>query len=129
MGMVKISISRRHYDEMRADVASRYPVEACGLLAGVRGESLGVFPLRNALENPPPYPADAEDMALALWEIYRRNWQVLAVYHSHPFGGLRPSASDLLLGEWQFVHLIWAKRGGRWAMLGWTVLPFWVASR
>ncbi len=123
MGVVKISIARKHFEEMRVDVAARYPIEACGLLAGVRGKSLGVFPLRNALESPHRYLADAEEMARALWEIHRRGWQVLAVYHSHPFGGFRPSAADLRFANRQFVHLIWAKKAGKWAVRGWVIFP------
>jgi len=120
---VKLQISPEHSQAMKDDAAARYPVEACGLVAGVQGESRAVFPLANVLSSPHRYLADPTEMARALWEIDRRGWEVAAVYHSHPFGGFAPSEEDAALARFPVPLLIWTLHEGEWMVSAYLLLP------
>lgn len=108
---------------MQEDAAARYPVEACGLVAGAQGKSRAVFPLANVLSSPRRYLASSAEMARALWGIDRRGWEVAAVYHSHPFGGFAPSEEDEGLARFPVPHLIWALHEGEWMVAAHLLLP------
>ncbi len=74
------------------------PNECCGLLAGRVSEGLAtveaMFPLVNALASPTEYEAEPRGLLDAHKEIWRRELDVLAVYHSHPTSPPVPSRKD-----------------------------------
>lgn len=82
--------------EMLGHLAAGYPDEACGVLAGDRGQVTKHFPAVNASETPRTFSEIGPRELLAIWnEIDERDWQALAYYHSHPASPAYPSPRDV----------------------------------
>jgi proteasome lid subunit RPN8/RPN11 len=72
-----------------------YPLEACGLLAGV-GERADLFyPCRNAAESSKVYEVDARDYLKADRDADARGLEVIGVVHSHTHTEAYPSPTDV----------------------------------
>ena len=58
---------------------------------------------------------DETEMVHALHRILEKGWEVLAIYHSHPQGPAKPSATDLVEASFfESVQLIWAHADSEW---------------
>ncbi len=79
--------------QARADA----PNETCGLIGGKDGRALQIYPLKNVDDNPRiRYLADPQDLLRAVREVEEaHNWEVLAIYHSHPASPAYPSPTDV----------------------------------
>ena len=106
---------------MRTHVQACLPEEACGLLAGSSGTIRGVLPIKNRAASPVRFQMDAVEQLQAFDHIETQGWQLLGIYHSHPAGPARPSATDLAEAAYEVVHLIWSPGEG-----GWKVNGFWI---
>lgn len=73
------------------------PNECCGVLLGFKGKFQRVMPMRNLRPSPDSYFMDPEQQVQIFSEMERRGEDLLGIYHSHPDGPLRPSATDLKL--------------------------------
>lgn len=103
------------WEQMRADVQARSPLEACGLVGGLQQRALGVFPVVNSLQSPNSYRMDAEGQVRIFFDLERRGWDLLAIYHSHPDGPGHPSPTDLAEAAYpEAIHLIWSPQAGAW---------------
>lgn len=71
------------------------PLETCGVLGGQAGRALAAYPLANALRSPARYHADADELLAAFLDIEARGWDMVGIYHSHPTGPDKPSATDV----------------------------------
>lgn len=91
----ELLMSRSHWGKMQAHVAQKYPVEACGLLAGVNKKVLSVFPVTNTLNSQTRYRMDAQEQLKVFLHIEKRNWDLIGIYHSHPAGPPFPSRTDI----------------------------------
>jgi proteasome lid subunit RPN8/RPN11 len=80
---------------MLAHLQANLPEEACGVLGGVQGRVLGVYPVENELHSPFAYRMEAKGQIEAMMDIEGRGWDLLAIFHSHPGGPPGPSASDV----------------------------------
>jgi proteasome lid subunit RPN8/RPN11 len=104
-----LKIHKQHWIEMCDHVADEAPLEACGLLAGISGESLRVFPIANELASATRFRMDATQQVAALQQIERNGWDLIGIYHSHPVGPPIPSQTDLAEALYPGVaHLIWS---------------------
>jgi proteasome lid subunit RPN8/RPN11 len=122
--MVKpaITLNQAHWDAMLNDVVSRLPEEACGIIAGVDGVSLAVFPINNALHSSNTYRMQPEEQLKAMLTIENQEWDLLAIYHSHPQGPSYPSSSDIALASYpEATHLIWSLHLGNWTCQGYSI--------
>ncbi len=101
---------------MREHVAACLPEEACGLLGGLAGRVLRVYPVPNALHSPVRYRMEARAQVQAQHDIERRGWEMLGVYHSHPRGPAAPSPTDAAEAAYpQCAWLIWSMdEAGAW---------------
>lgn len=88
------------------------PREAVGLLGGrSTGEVDVALPLVNIASGERAFIADPYSQYCALQRLEADNLNVLAIYHSHPGGGVDPSAEDLVYAQrWSCAHLIVALR-------------------
>jgi proteasome lid subunit RPN8/RPN11 len=95
--MERLVLTQSQVDQLIAHAQSEMPNEACGLLGGVDGRVLGVFPTANALNSPTRYLVQPEDLLAALQEMEAQGWGVdpIAIYHSHPRGPETPSKTDV----------------------------------
>lgn len=84
-----------HYAEMLAHLRSAYPEEACGLMAGIDGEVLRLYPIENRLHSPVAFEMEPRQQLQALQQLEDAGWHLLAIYHSHPQGPETPSARDI----------------------------------
>lgn len=83
------------FAEMLAHVESGLPNEACGLLAG-KGEQVEAhYPAENTARSPVRFQMDARQQVLAMLDLEARGLELAAIYHSHPHGPPRPSATDV----------------------------------
>jgi proteasome lid subunit RPN8/RPN11 len=75
------------------------PNECCGLLAGSIVDGVGIvaarFAIHNEAESPTEYVSSAEDMLAAFRTMRQHQWELLAIYHSHPVSWPVPSQRDL----------------------------------
>lgn len=107
---------------MRDDVNKRAPEEACGLLAGVNGQATAVFPLTNVLHSQVRYRLAPEDQWHIFQFIEKRDWELLAIYHSHPQGPSVPSSTDIAEAYYPgVIHLIWSRSANQWRCLGFQI--------
>lgn len=113
--MAAVVIRRKHWEEMRAQMAAVAPLEACGLLAGGVSGSEAVFAIENELASATHFRMNARQQVAAFAAIEEAGWTLLAIYHSHPGGPPHPSETDLAEALYPGVaHLIWAQGAGVW---------------
>jgi proteasome lid subunit RPN8/RPN11 len=84
-----------HWKFMQQKVAESYPLEACGLVAGIHAVSCAVYPVTNELRSPVRYRFDPQEQVEAFMDIEAHGWELLAIYHSHPNGPELPSQTDV----------------------------------
>ncbi|HEV2235766.1 MAG TPA: M67 family metallopeptidase [Ktedonobacterales bacterium] len=104
-------------DSLLADLAARPRIEACGLLLGTADAGgwriEATVPLRNIANSATYFEFDPAEL---LGHDLRHGAAIVGVYHSHPGGPARPSATDLgqmtreAAAPW--VWLILSSRGG-----------------
>jgi proteasome lid subunit RPN8/RPN11 len=84
------------------------PREAVGLLGGrPTGQVELALPLANIAPGERRFIADPYSQYRALQRIEAGNLHVLAIYHSHPGGGVYPSVEDLAYARrWSCAHLV-----------------------
>ena len=107
---------------MQADVGSRAPEEACGIVAGKAGHILKVYPATNALHSLVRYQLDPQELLEIFNEIDQMGWDLIGIYHSHPNGPNHPSATDIQEAYYpDSVYIIWAQSGGKWNFRGFYI--------
>lgn len=128
-------LQRQHYRAMQQHVATEAPLEACGLVASQGGYSVAVFPIPNALHSPTRFRMDPQAQWQAMRVMLAQNWEMLAIYHSHPQGPPHPSETDWREAAYpEAVYLIWAPVGAywvcrafRWTRHGFLEIPLRIA--
>ena len=83
------------YLEMIGLALDGYPLEVCGLLAGV-GDRVEVFyPCRNAAASAKVYEIDGRDFMRADRDAEARGLELMGVMHSHTHTDAYPSPTDI----------------------------------
>ena len=116
-GCRSLTISRRTLEHIaRLSLSSR---EEVGFLLGTDCRAVLTFPLRNTSSSPYEFTADPLDVISAHNLAEALGLQVLALYHTHPFGGATPSQKDVQgMGLWPIPWLIVSPSGARaWALV------------
>ncbi len=90
----RLLMARGLYDAMIAALREAYPREGCGLIATEGERARRLFPGTNIDPSAIRYTMDPREVLAALLEIEARGWRLGAIYHSHPDGPARPSATD-----------------------------------
>jgi proteasome lid subunit RPN8/RPN11 len=113
--MKALKISNSDWLSMKQHVEAAYPLEACGLLAGNDHYVVKVIAIRNIAPSIHRYRMDPAQQVKAQFDIEESGLDLLAIYHSHPEGGVEPSVIDIAEWSYQGVRsLIWSKDGDRW---------------
>ena len=101
-------LQRQHREEMLAHLRGGLPNEACGILAGEQGRTVKVYTATNVAEDRRTrYVMDSLEQLKVMREIEDRGWDMLAIYHSHPFTQAYPSPTDVsLAGYPETVYVI-----------------------
>ena len=93
-----IHLDREFLNEMIAHAKKEKPNEACGLLAGVGDRAVKLFRCTNIHESKTNrYTLDPRQLVEAMKELDTEEWELLAIYHSHPHSPAVPSKVDLEL--------------------------------
>jgi proteasome lid subunit RPN8/RPN11 len=117
-----LSISADQWEEMRLDVNQHAPEEACGLLAGIKNQVQLVLPVANELHSPVRFRMAARDQLLAFDRIDQAGLVLLGIYHSHPNGPDRPSATDIAEAFYpEVAYLIWSPKDGAWSCRAFSI--------
>jgi [CysO sulfur-carrier protein]-S-L-cysteine hydrolase len=90
-----LHIKRPLYQAMIAHLQANYPLEACGILAGKTHHISHIYPVNNILASPVAYEMDPQQQLEAMIDLEARGWKMSALFHSHPSGPERPSATDI----------------------------------
>jgi proteasome lid subunit RPN8/RPN11 len=93
--MFSLLISQNIFQAMLAHLASVYPMEGCGLLAGVDGRIDHLYPITNWLNSPVAFEMVPEELVGAIVALETQGLSLLAIYHSHPQGPAAPSPTDI----------------------------------
>lgn len=88
-------LKRPFYTQMLSHLQAEYPLEACGILAGLAGEIVHHYPIANMLQSPTAYKMEPEQQLAAMLDMEEKGWDMTAVYHSHPQGPETPSETDI----------------------------------
>ena len=59
------------------------------------GRITAVYPIENSLHSPTAYRMNPQQQLKAMLELEANDWQLLAIYHSHPHGPETPSPTDI----------------------------------
>jgi len=116
-------LNKQHMQEMLIHVASRVPMEACGLLAGKNGRVEKVIGVRNQAQSPARFVMDPYEQLKAFDWIEANGLDLVGIYHSHPAGPETVSASDIAEAAYDAVQVIWSQGGS-----GWKARGFWIES-
>jgi [CysO sulfur-carrier protein]-S-L-cysteine hydrolase len=98
-------------DEMVCHCLDGYPLEACGLLAGVEesdgaAKITGLYPTDNTAASARIYEVDPRGMLRADRDAEANGREILGVYHSHTHTEARPSPTDIAQAPdpaWRYV--------------------------
>lgn len=112
-----------HWEKIEADVRARLPEEACGLVAGEGHVSKDVIPVENIFHSPYRYRMDPQEQLSAFQMIEAHNWDLLAIYHSHPTGPDNPSETDISEAYYpEAVYIIITIEGSHLVPHGYSII-------
>lgn len=102
-----LGLERCYFEEIIAHARAEMPMECCGVLAGKANKVLKLYRTTNSEKSPVRYSVKPEELLQIYRELEEKDWQLLAVYHSHPQGEAFPSLTDINLAQYPDVlHLI-----------------------
>ncbi len=92
-----IKIRKEIFEEIIKHCKEEYPKEACGILAGENFEVKKVYKMKNIDNSSVSFFMDPKEQISVMKDIRKNNYQMLAIYHSHPFSYPYPSGKDVEL--------------------------------
>lgn len=90
-----LKLSTEHLRQMDAHCRVHAPEEACGILAGRNETVVSVHPAENILHRNYAYEVNPQDQIRIFSEIYDRDLDDIAYFHSHPVSEPFPSPTDV----------------------------------
>jgi proteasome lid subunit RPN8/RPN11 len=110
--------------QMEADVRAKAPEEACGIVLGEGNHSRLVIPVTNILHSSYRFRMEPNEQLNAFLLAEEKRWDILGVYHSHPQGIYKPSATDFEeLTYPGIIYLIWYAVASKWHCRGYMMYP------
>ena len=110
------------FKKMQIHFENCLPEEGCGLLAGEKNQALQWFPITNIFHSAVRYRMDAQEQLNAFHEIEKKDWQLLAIVHSHPTGPAYPSITDIAEAYYpDVVYIIYTIQNHNWLASGFLI--------
>ena len=106
---------------MQQHISKEFPLEACGLLAGIENKVEKVIPVKNVAKSSVRFRMDAQEQYNSFKWIEANGLELVGIYHSHPNGPASVSESDLAEAAYAVVNIVWSQVGGAWVANG-----FWI---
>lgn len=100
-----LTIVKEIYEEMINHCIDFLPYEACGILAG-KGKVTDIYKIRNIEPSSTSYFMDPLEQLRAMKDIRQKNMDMIAIYHSHPWGNAYPSQKDKELATYEVYYVI-----------------------
>jgi len=95
---VIVKLSKEHYNQIVTQAKDEFPLECCGLLAGIKTEDSisieKVYPLTNIDQSSEHFSLDPKEQFAALKQMRADGHELVGNYHSHPYTPSRPSEED-----------------------------------
>lgn len=91
----ELSVPQAHCEEMLRLLRDAYPLEACGILAGLDGHVQRVYAVENRLHSQVAFEMEPQQQLDAMLDLEDAGLEMLAIYHSHPTGPQTPSPTDV----------------------------------
>ncbi len=103
-----MQLPRPLVNQLLAQAQSQPEQEICGLIGGDGRHPPHCYPVANVAAEPSHrYRLDPAQQIDAMRQMRERGERLLAIYHSHPHGPARPSATDLREAQYpEAVYLI-----------------------
>ena len=114
-----LKIKKKHLNEIFEEAKKKYPIEACGILAGKKQGAKAVvekvYHAKNILNSTSAYRIDPKDQIKAFQEAEMEGLEIIGFYHSHPFWEPYWSKEDEEKGKaWtNYFHIIVSLKNGR----------------
>lgn len=103
-------------------VIQELPNEGCGLLSGKGNRVRHHIRIRNTLQSPSRFFLDGKELLRAFEWIENHGQVLLAIYHSHPSGPVRPSMTDLQEDHYpDVVKIIVSEAASQWELKGFII--------
>ncbi len=113
--LTNITVTYDQWEQMHAHVSQEDPLEACGLIGGLNGKTLEIFPVANILKSSHRFQIDPSEQFRIFNLLETKSWDLLAIYHSHPHGPSSPSPTDITEAAYpNAANLIWSKQAANW---------------
>ena len=99
-------ISRDVYVQFVAQALDEYPLEACGLVAGVGSRGQTYYPCHNDAASARVYTVNPKDFMRAEMDADDRGAEINAVVHSHTHSEPYPSPTDVeaaVSPDWHYI--------------------------
>jgi proteasome lid subunit RPN8/RPN11 len=101
-----LKLERSYADEIIAHAREDDPNECCGIIAGNGGTATKLYRAVNAEASPYRYNVDSKDLLRIYRDIDDKDWDVLAIYHSHTHTEAYPSPTDVQLAAWPDAYYL-----------------------
>jgi proteasome lid subunit RPN8/RPN11 len=106
-GVITLTWDEATARTMTDAVRAAYPAEACGLLVGSGDDVKHAVPLENVASDPRrAYLIAPADLARVHGAAVQEGLEIVGVFHSHPDGQARLSASDLAQGQRGWLYVV-----------------------
>ena len=92
-----VRIPRGMYEAIIQHCRSRYPKEACGILAGDERHVVQGYPMRNVEDSPVGYSMDPKEQLLVEKQMRSKGQRMIGIFHSHTATEAYPSPVDVRL--------------------------------
>jgi proteasome lid subunit RPN8/RPN11 len=106
---MQLNLNHKHWETMRQHLESCSPLEACGLLAGKDSFVREVFLIANQAQSTVRFRMDPIEQLKAFDRMETAGLDLLAIFHSHPFGPETMSATDIAEAAYPVVQIIWSR--------------------
>ena len=121
--MEEIRFSNSQFGEILSDVCARGNEEACGLVAGLHGVAIKIYPITNCLHSRTRYLMDGNEQVRAMLDIEQNGLELIGIYHSHLKGRGEPSEIDKQECTYpDVVYLIMDMSGNTQSMRGFRLI-------
>lgn len=100
-----LRIKKEIYDSMIQHCIDSLPYEACGILAG-KELVTSIYFIKNMAASSVSYFMEPYEQLKAIKDIRERGNDMLAIFHSHPYGSAYPSGKDMELSFYDVYYVI-----------------------
>lgn len=92
---MSLVIQENHFQQIVEHCQQEFPLEACGIVAGLEGRVLKVYTLTNRDQSPVSYFIEPRDLFRVVKDLRANGWEMAGIYHSHVATAPYPSQRDI----------------------------------